>query len=296
MLSIKHVIYLTLFIALSGLVALVVQLNKNNSSSPQIAQVEMVQLLSVKHAVEPRHPIKGEDLKWINVTKNSAQQLFDVIEKSQFDMSKIKNKVLIKALSANEHLHLSDLISPNDSDYITTMLAPNKRAIAINVDAKSAIAGLVQPGDYVDVMFYHKLSRRDNRDVWKIASSGSARQLVSNVRLLAKDNKLTRINSTETALGAEKGEEQEKFNEQSTVTLEVDIEQAQKLSLAQNLGQLSLLLRGKEQLTTANIMPAKASSMADVLNQFDHETEQSNLMLFKGNQLIMPNVKQRESN
>lgn len=291
MFAIKHVIYLTLFIALCGLVAVVIQLNQGGNASSASSQVEMIQLLSVKHAVKSRHSLTDDDLKWLSVAKSEAQQLFGVIKKSQFEPSQISNKVLTRALSADEYLHLGDLISPDDSDYITTMLSPTKRAIAIKVDAKSAIAGLVQPGDYVDVIFYHQLSRRDDRDVWKIASSSSARQLVSNVRLLANDAKAWR-----NELSAEEREEDKKFSDQSTVTLEVNITQAQQLSLAQNLGQLSLLLRGKEQSDNSNTLPVEASSMANVLNQFDHETEQSNLMLFKGNQQIMPNVKQKEIN
>jgi pilus assembly protein CpaB len=99
-------------------------------------------------------------------------------------------------------------------------------AFTIRVNDVAGLAGLVGPGDYVDVFLtYH--SRGD------MASSNKSGVVVllQNVRVLAVDQ------ATERSKGKGKGKAPK------SVTLEVNTEGAQKLALAGQVGQLSLALK-----------------------------------------------------
>ncbi|MCE6960725.1 Flp pilus assembly protein CpaB [Cereibacter sphaeroides] len=97
-------------------------------------------------------------------------------------------------------------------------LAPNTRAMAIKVDAVTAVGGLVTPGDRVDIV----LTQGDS-------TSMRAVTILQNIRIVGVDQK-TDERSEQSAVA-------------STVTVEVTPEQGQALALAQKAGTLSLTLR-----------------------------------------------------
>jgi pilus assembly protein CpaB len=98
------------------------------------------------------------------------------------------------------------------------------RAAAVRVNDVSGVAGFVQPSDAVDVLITRQLGDRQVTDV-----------LLQNIRVIAIDQNAQGANG-QPILG-------------KTATLEVTPLDAQKLALAQQVGQLSLVLRkaGSEQ-------------------------------------------------
>ncbi|MFN0114971.1 MAG: Flp pilus assembly protein CpaB [Paracoccaceae bacterium] len=97
-------------------------------------------------------------------------------------------------------------------------LAPNTRAMAIKVDAETAVGGFVTPGDSVDIV----MTQGRDQDL-------SAITILQDIRVVGVDQ--------ETDQTAEQPEVAR------TVTVEVTPEQGQKLALAQKAGALSLTLR-----------------------------------------------------
>lgn len=275
MLSIKHLTYLTFAIAATALAVMIMK--SPSSSTTAVKQEQAYYVLAPKQPIAEGEVVDFTKLRWKNVTKETIDAAVAVITKDGFEQSSISNKVAVRDLNTDDMLHSGDLISSSDSAYLTTVLNKNKRAIAISVNSQSAIAGLVQPGDWVDVMFYHELARRDDQDAWKVASSKSSRQLVENVRLLAIDHLVNR--------SANQPDSKREFSQQSTVTLEVSVAQAQQLYLAQNLGDLSLLLRANDAPSVA--IEDTATEMADVLSQFSDENEQANMVFLKGSTQVM---------
>lgn len=274
MLSIKHLTYLTFAVAVAALMVMIMQ-----STQPSHSAVLSKQhyVLVAKEPLRVGVLVDFNQLSWKAISQSQLDAEVALITKKDFKHSSLNNKVVARHIGTNESIYIDDFISPSDSGYLTTVLAKNKRAIAISVNSQSAIAGLVQPGDWVDVMFYHSLERRDDQDAWKVAASGSSRQLVENVRLLALDKAVERTRNQST--------KESNFNKQSTVTLEVSIEQAQQLYLAQNLGDLSLMLRAKDAVDTNHHVVM--TEMVDVLSQFSDEQEQANMVLLKGSTQVM---------
>ena len=116
-------------------------------------------------------------------------------------------------------------------------LGPNSRAMAIKVDAETAVGGFVTPGDSVDVLLTQG-SAEDLRSV----------TILQGIRVLGVD------------------QDSDTQNDQPgvarTVTVEVTPEDSQKLALAQKAGTLSLTLRT---LDSASDKPLESTTLRDLM-------------------------------
>lgn len=101
---------------------------------------------------------------------------------------------------------------------ITQSLAPDRRAVAIRVDAVTAVGGFVTPGDRVDIILTQ--SRGEN------FRSGT---ILQNIRVIGTDQDADEMRDTARV--------------SRTVTVDVTAEEGQVLALAQQAGRLSLALR-----------------------------------------------------
>ena len=155
----------------------------------------------------------------------------------------VKGLITNTSIVTNQPILSSMLRNPNDPGYIAGQLGEGMRAVTISVGLTESIAGLVEPGDKVDVLYTHNISSY-NLDAAKVRSLKSTDEpseetanvdftevLIPNLKILAVDKRV----------GAAPADQQ--GNVPQSVTLEVNLRDAQKLSLAQKVGKLSLALR-----------------------------------------------------
>jgi pilus assembly protein CpaB len=120
----------------------------------------------------------------------------------------------------------TDVFRPGERGFLAAVLLPGMRAATIAVDAVSGTAGLIWAGDHVDVLLTQKLD-----DTKEAARRVAGETVLQNVRVIAVDKHMT------------EGEAPEGLNSnQRTVTVEVTPQDAQKLSVATNLGHLALII------------------------------------------------------
>jgi pilus assembly protein CpaB len=113
---------------------------------------------------------------------------------------------------------------------MAAVLSPGMRAVTINVDAASGSSGLIWPGDRVDLI----LTQMNNDPGAALGRRVSAHTVLTNVRVVAVDSQLVSAPNRNTAgLDAQN----------RTVTLEVDEDQAQRVSVGMRLGRLSVSVR-----------------------------------------------------
>jgi pilus assembly protein CpaB len=106
---------------------------------------------------------------------------------------------------------------------LSALLEEGKRAVTIRVDDVRGVAGFVLPSDRVDVVLIRAETRSNG------ATETYSDLLVEDVKVLAVDQLLNERTEQPTVAKA--------------VTLEATTEQAQKITLAANIGKLSLILR-----------------------------------------------------
>ena len=127
----------------------------------------------------------------------------------------LRGSLVRKFLDTGSPVTSQDLSHPG---FLASVLAPDSRAISIKVDAESSVSGLIRPGDYVDVVSTQVIDKEDP------AHSTLSETVLHNVRILA-------INQDGPA------------NKERTVSLELVPEQVKKITVAEQLGKLSLAVR-----------------------------------------------------
>lgn len=134
-----------------------------------------------------------------------------------------KTRVALRPIAINEPILRSKISGEGGRATISAVLRPDMRAAAVRVSDVAGVAGFVLPGDSVDVLVTRTL----------VDTGGGSQQitdvLLQNVRVIAIDQ------------DANDGKSDPKVGK--TATLEVAQVDAQKLALAQQVGQLSLALR-----------------------------------------------------
>ncbi|MFQ5773873.1 MAG: Flp pilus assembly protein CpaB, partial [Kiloniellaceae bacterium] len=132
-------------------------------------------------------------------------------------------RVALRAIEANEPILAAKITGLGGRASLSTLIAPGMRATTIRVNDVNGVAGFVLPGDRVDVLLTRDQpgDRRGANPITDI--------LLQNMKVLGVDQ--------------DAGEGRERAGVARAVTLEVTSIQAQKLTLAQRLGTLSLALR-----------------------------------------------------
>jgi pilus assembly protein CpaB len=137
------------------------------------------------------------------------------------------------------------LLAPKLSNFgekvtIVQKLGTNTRAMAIKVNAETAVGGFVTPGDFVDIL----MTTRGGDDGMQVVT------ILQNIRVIGIDQQ------------AEDNADQPEVAR--TITVEVSPADGQKLALAQTAGTLSLTLRTKDGVIDA---PLDMIGMRDLLQE-----------------------------
>jgi pilus assembly protein CpaB len=134
-------------------------------------------------------------------------------------------------LGAGEAIRSDDLMKPSDHGFMAAVLSPGMRAVTINVDAASGSSGLIWPGDRVDLI----LTQTNNDPGAAIGRRVSAHTVLTNVRVVAVDSQLVSAPNRNAPAIVDQ--------QNRTVTLEVDEDQAQRVAVGMRLGRLSVSVR-----------------------------------------------------
>ena len=183
-----------------------------------------LQVLVAKQDLPTGSFVKDSDFAWQAWPDNNLPE--DYLVKEQFDPSQLIGAVVRRGFNAGEPITELRVITPGDRGFLAVVLNPGFRAVSIEVNARSSIAGLVFPGDRVDILLTQALADPLRpKDPVRHASE----TVLTNVRILAIDQ-LIDDQTGEPKLG-------------STVTLEVTPRQAEMIAVVRPLGELSLSLR-----------------------------------------------------
>ena len=143
----------------------------------------------------------------------------------------------------------ADILSPpGQGCSLAATLPPGKRAVAINVDQQGATTagGFIRPGDRVDVIQTFK--DLSNPYANKASDGIASETILRNIKVLA--------------IGPNDEQQGDKRVAGSNATLELTPPQAEKIMLAQRVGQLYLSLRSLAD--TTDIAPSKPSDDTDM--------------------------------
>lgn len=194
----------------------------NQSTTPE-APVEIVQPRVVfKTIVAAGEPLRfGTELSPANLIEIPWPE--EAIPAGAFstiaDVTESGRRVVLTAIEPNEPILKAKVTGPDGRAGLANVIADGMRATTVRVNDVAGVAGFILPGDRVDVVW-----SRDADDQKSVASV-----IEQNVKVLTIDQ-----------LADERAEDPQVVQ---AVTLEVNAEGAQRLTLASTTGTLSLVLR-----------------------------------------------------
>lgn len=164
--------------------------------------------------------VTEQNLRWQTWPDDNLPENYLV--KGQVEQKTFYGAVVRRSIPTGQPVIATLMVKPGDRSFLAAVLKPGYRAYSIKVNETSSIAGLVFPGDRVDLLLTHKVD-----------SNGTAIQVtetvMTNLRILAIDQ----------ALDNQTGQPRVG----KTVTFEVTPKNAEVLAVADDLGRLTLSLR-----------------------------------------------------
>jgi pilus assembly protein CpaB len=232
--------------AVLGLAALVVAKtvlpNQASAKIPSAAAapVEAVPVVVAAKDMKYGDRVVPESLKLINMPADLAPQGAFTTVAAVLSADKGGAPVVLTPIAAREPLLPAKLSGPGARPSVAAEIKDGMRAYTIKVSDVSGVGGHALPGDRVDVMLMRDLAPMN-------ANHNYVSEVVlQDVRVLAVD------------LNADLASD--KPATPSTATLEVNVADSQKLSIAADLGKLSLALRrtGAAEMAATSLVRSNA--------------------------------------
>jgi pilus assembly protein CpaB len=185
------------------------------------------------------------------------------------DMAKLLGTVVRNPITAGQPLTRGTLVGPADRGFLAAALGPGMRAVTVPVTQTSGGAGFIFPGDRVDVVLTQDVAGGGDGPPLKVSET-----IVRNMRVLATDQR--------TDSKGDDGKTEVKIS--NNVTLEATPKIAEKIQVAQSMGQIALSLRSISD-STAELERAVASGQVQ-LPKGTNPAEERRMLLAIANQPI----------
>ena len=187
------------------------------------------QVLASARALPVGSLINEDDLVVVEMAPDEVRGGYVVLTGAT-GVETLRGHAIRVALAEGAPLAWSAVVGPGQSGFLAAVLRPGTRAVTIQVGEATGYAGLVDPGDRVDVIMSARLESGGG------TQSVFARTIVEDVRVVAVDRRVaTDRQSTD--------EGERKRSEVTTATLEVSPAQGDRLILGEHEGRLSLAVR-----------------------------------------------------
>lgn len=192
--------------------------------------IEYVNIFVAARTIEPKTVITSQDLKEIKIEK----QLINPV--ALRSIQEVINKTNKETIYEGEQI-LKTRLADKDNSSLSYQIPQGMRAITINVNEASAVGYFIRIGDSVDVI---ATLEKDNQDPTPTVSKtilqnvlvlgvGQSKDTIQKVQEKTQKSGINNATTTET--------------ETKTITLAVTAEQAEKLTLSEQIGTLKLTLR-----------------------------------------------------
>ena len=243
---------------LGGIALAVISLRqpRNIATGPVVPKA---QVLTAAKDVPQAALLRSDDIKWAEIPVNEVPA-GALVRAQGGPEPEILGAATRRGFKTGEVIAGDMIIRPSEAGFLTAVLHPGMRAIALSIDAAAVGAGLIQPGDHVDVLLTQGLGHVAGNTELGPAFRSVGETILRDLRVIAVDQT--------TNLAAKPGVlAQPTARVPQTVTLEVSAEQAQALLVARQLGSLQLSLRSLADAASAPNTPLPRPTWAIQVSQ-----------------------------
>lgn len=195
-----------------------------------VARAEPVQLKAVLVAgtdLAVGSFVQPDSLRWQDWPDVAVPETYLV--RGQADETQLIGAVVRRPLTAGQPLAASSVVKSGERGFLAAVLEPGMRAISVPVDEAAGNAGLVFPGDRVDLILTQTLNAEGD----PAGSRRVSETVLEDLRVIAMGRRLSGGSGEETGSG----------QQARTATLEATPQAAEKIALVAELGKLALSLR-----------------------------------------------------
>ena len=186
-------------------------------------------VLVAKKALPVGTIIDADSLSFQPWPKELVQNAYYTEGAPDGDPKALLGTVVRNPITAGQPITRGSLVGPQDRGFLAAALGPGMRAITVPVNITGSVAGFVFPGDRVDMVLTQEVKGGGDGPALKVSET-----IVRNVRVLATDQRVSPTTNEEGKVTVKT---------YSNVTIEVTPRIAEKVTVAQTLGNLSLSLR-----------------------------------------------------
>ncbi|MCU1234579.1 MAG: hypothetical protein JWP63_2546 [Candidatus Solibacter sp.] len=213
-----------------------------NAVAPK--QEKTLRVVVASHDMQIGTLLKKSDLKIVNYPEK------DVPRKALFTVQEAEGRVVMVPMNTNEPLLQGKLSETTTVEGVASTIERGYRAVSVQITDVSGVAGLIQPGSHVDVLFTRPGSMAE----------ATTSTILQNVRVISTGRSIQAGQAVDP-----------RAPKSPTVTLVLTPDDAQKLELAKNQGKIGLSLRNPldgnnnastEPLTTEVLDPMISARLA----------------------------------
>lgn len=152
--------------------------------------------------------------------------------------------MLRRSLAPGDAVTPTDIVRPGDHGFLAAVLGTGMRGVTVGVDVVSGSAGLIWPGDHVDLVLTQEL---DNQAL-PMGRRVLGETVLPNLRVVAIDQQMEQGSNPNAGATATA----------KTVTLEVTPKQVEVVAVASRIGRLSVVVRAVDQPGGPDAVTAEA--------------------------------------
>lgn len=231
---------------------------------PQVAQVEQrpaTRILAARRDINVGERVSASDFYWQSWPEEAISPGYIVENRGQ-DASEFAGAVVRSAIRQGEPVTGRRLVQQGDAGFMSAVLAPGMRAVAVPTSAETGAGGFILPNDRVDVIVSYQQENEETRRREFVAQT-----VVENARVLAIDQTYADEEGEGTVVG-------------ETATLELTSAQARAVSLAVAQGEVTLILRALEDSTTGPSLVSGGDTVAASDGNSDDESRRVTLIRY----------------
>jgi pilus assembly protein CpaB len=169
--------------------------------------------------------VKPQHLRWQRWPTDDVPETY--VLKGVRSMDTMVGAVVRRGIAEGFPITDGSVVKPGDRGFLAAVLAPGMRAVSLPINATSSNAGLVFPGDRVDLILTQSLQTADGATTRRVSET-----VMRDIRIIAMGTE------TSDVAGQDKN-----YQNAKTATFEVEPRVAEKIVLLTELGKLSLSLR-----------------------------------------------------
>jgi len=230
--SIRRLLFLFVALIASGSTIIVGRMWLQSQKPVQVVteaapEVAPPMVLVAKGNIPAGFFLRPENLRWERWPENGIAPSY--ILNTKRTLEEYAGAVVRVGLNDGEPITDARVAKPGDRGFLAVVLKQGYRAITVNVTPSSGLAGLVFPGDKIDLVASFKVEFEGKQDGGSHPARYASETVERNLRVLAVDQRVD--------------DQNKEIVVAKTATLEVTPKQAEVIAIVAEIGKFSLSLR-----------------------------------------------------